>query len=237
MDENCRKTKTRAIIPANHDRIKQLDEPIRILAITGNLLTDATWRDVTRRMCQSREARLPPMSNIHKRIRFSNSDGPLVQMVRLLLIENEIIPMVVLVQNKFAFRPSNNALCYSSFYKPTTNGVYLWVLDSPRHCRVLLFVTSLTLAGRGCLVCDVFLTKTSALQRVVHFFERTRGDGRCRTLHVSHISTTSTRWVRYILCMTKTLANFSLSNASRLSTLPHAFCFLYPKEKLANIIW
>ena len=37
MDENCRKTKTRAIIPANHDRIKQLDEPIRIPAITVNV--------------------------------------------------------------------------------------------------------------------------------------------------------------------------------------------------------
>ena len=67
-------------------------------------------RDATRRMCQSREARLSLMSNIHKRIPFANSDGPLVQMVRLVLIENEVIPMVLLVQNKFSFRASNSSL-------------------------------------------------------------------------------------------------------------------------------
>ena len=50
----------------------------------------------------------PVMSNIHKRIRFVNSDGPLVPMVRLVLIENDVIPMVLLVQNKFAFTPSKS---------------------------------------------------------------------------------------------------------------------------------
>ena len=39
----------------------------------------------------------PLMSNIHKRIRFVNSDGPLVPMVRLVPIENDVIPMVLLV--------------------------------------------------------------------------------------------------------------------------------------------
>ena len=33
-----------------------------------------------------------------------NSDGPLVPMVRLVLIENDVIPMALLVKNKFAFR-------------------------------------------------------------------------------------------------------------------------------------
>ena len=37
------------------------------------------------------------------------SDGPLVPMVRLVTTENAI-PMVLLVQNKFAFTPSRNAL-------------------------------------------------------------------------------------------------------------------------------
>ena len=50
------------------------------------------------------------MSNIHKRIGFVNSDGPLVPMVRLILIENDVIPMVLLGQNKFACRLSNSAL-------------------------------------------------------------------------------------------------------------------------------
>ena len=39
-----------------------------------------------------------------------NSDGPLVPMVRLVPMENDAIPMVLLVQNKFAFTPSKNAL-------------------------------------------------------------------------------------------------------------------------------
>ena len=39
-----------------------------------------------------------------------NSDGPLVPMVRLVLTENDVIPMVLLVQTKFAFTPSKNAL-------------------------------------------------------------------------------------------------------------------------------
>ena len=38
----------------------------------------------------------PLMSNIHKRIRFVNSDGPLVPMARLVTIENDVIPMVLL---------------------------------------------------------------------------------------------------------------------------------------------
>ena len=42
------------------------------------------------------------MSNIHKRMRYVNSDAPLVPMVRLILIENDVIPMVLLVQNEFA---------------------------------------------------------------------------------------------------------------------------------------
>ena len=37
------------------------------------------------------------MSNTHKRIRFVNSDGPLVPMVRLVPIEKNVIPMVLLV--------------------------------------------------------------------------------------------------------------------------------------------
>ena len=46
--------------------------------------------------------KLPPfMSKIHKRIRFFNFDGPLV---RLLPIGIYVIPMVLLVQNKFASR-------------------------------------------------------------------------------------------------------------------------------------
>ena len=39
-----------------------------------------------------------------------DSDGPLVPMVRLVPMENDAIPMVLLVQNKFAFTPSRNAL-------------------------------------------------------------------------------------------------------------------------------
>ena len=38
------------------------------------------------------------LSNIHKRIRFVNSDVPLI---RLVLLENDVIPNVLLVQNKF----------------------------------------------------------------------------------------------------------------------------------------
>ena len=50
------------------------------------------------------------MSNIHKGIRFVNSNGPLILMVHLVLIENYVIPMVLLVQNKFTFGPSNDVL-------------------------------------------------------------------------------------------------------------------------------
>ena len=50
------------------------------------------------------------MSNIHKGIRLVHSDGLMVAMIRLILIENDVIPMALLVQNKFAFRPSNSAL-------------------------------------------------------------------------------------------------------------------------------
>ena len=39
-----------------------------------------------------------------------NSNGPLVPMVRLVPMENDAIPMVLLVQNKFTFTPSENAL-------------------------------------------------------------------------------------------------------------------------------
>ena len=39
-----------------------------------------------------------------------DSDGPLVPMIRLVLKENDVIPMVLLLQNKFAFRLSNSAL-------------------------------------------------------------------------------------------------------------------------------
>ena len=38
------------------------------------------------------------------------SDGPLIPMVQLILIENDVISMVVLVQNEFAFRPNNSTL-------------------------------------------------------------------------------------------------------------------------------
>ena len=78
-----------------------------------------------------------------------NSDGPLVPMVRLVRMDSDAIPMVLLVQNKFTFTPSKNTLIiimnvphsirkprktssllhqvkarynsyeYSSFYKPT----------------------------------------------------------------------------------------------------------------------
>ena len=44
------------------------------------------------------------MSNIHERIQFINSDGLLVP------IKNDVIPMALLVQNKFAYRPSNSRL-------------------------------------------------------------------------------------------------------------------------------
>ena len=37
------------------------------------------------------------------------SDGPLLPMVRLVPMENDAIPMVLLVQNKFPFTPSENA--------------------------------------------------------------------------------------------------------------------------------
>ena len=82
------------------------------------------------------------------------TDGPLVPMVRLVPTENDVIPMVLLVQNKFAFTPSKNALIiimniprsisqprktssllhqvkarynsyeYSSFYKPITQNKF-----------------------------------------------------------------------------------------------------------------
>ena len=39
-----------------------------------------------------------------------NSNGPLVPMVPLVPMENDAIPMVLLVQNRFAFTPSRNAL-------------------------------------------------------------------------------------------------------------------------------
>ena len=42
------------------------------------------------------------MSNIHKRIQFINSDGLLVP------IKNDVIPVALWVQNKFAYRPSNS---------------------------------------------------------------------------------------------------------------------------------
>ena len=38
------------------------------------------------------------------------TDGPLVRMVGLVLIENYVIPMLLLVKNKFAFTPSRNTL-------------------------------------------------------------------------------------------------------------------------------
>ena len=38
------------------------------------------------------------------------TDGPLVPMVRLVPMENDAFPMVLLVQNKFAFTPSKNVL-------------------------------------------------------------------------------------------------------------------------------
>ena len=41
------------------------------------------------------------MSNIHKRTRFVNSDDPLVPMVQLILIEDDVTPMVLFVQNEF----------------------------------------------------------------------------------------------------------------------------------------
>ena len=41
------------------------------------------------------------MSNIHKRIRFVNSDSPLVPMVGLVPIEKNVIPMVLLVNTHF----------------------------------------------------------------------------------------------------------------------------------------
>ena len=51
------------------------------------------------------------MSNIHKRIRFVHqTDGPLVPMAGLVPIENDVIPVALLVQNMFAFTPSRNAL-------------------------------------------------------------------------------------------------------------------------------
>ena len=46
------------------------------------------------------------MCNMHKRIRFFNSDGPLIPMVRLILIENDVILMVLLGRNNFACKPS-----------------------------------------------------------------------------------------------------------------------------------
>ena len=48
---------------------------------------------------------------IHKRIRFvRQTDGPLVPMAGLVPIENDVIPMALLVQNKFAFTPSRSEL-------------------------------------------------------------------------------------------------------------------------------
>ena len=41
------------------------------------------------------------MSNIHKPIRFVISDDPLVPMVQLILIEDDVITMILLVQNEF----------------------------------------------------------------------------------------------------------------------------------------
>ena len=62
------------------------------------------------------------MSNIHKPIRFVISDDPLVQ---LILIEDDVIPMPIgakRVLDQVIARC--NYYLYSSFYKPTTNGVY-----------------------------------------------------------------------------------------------------------------
>ena len=56
--------------------------------------------------------------------RFVNSDSPLVPMVWLVLIENDVISMVLLVQNKFAqaIRIIARYNGYSLFYKPSSNG-------------------------------------------------------------------------------------------------------------------
>ena len=48
--------------------------------------------------------------NIPRLVRMENSDGLLVPMVRLVPMENDAIPVVLLVQNKFTFTPSKNAL-------------------------------------------------------------------------------------------------------------------------------
>ena len=91
------------------------------------------------------------------------TDGPLVPMVRLALIENDVIPMVLLVQNKFPFTPSRNALIIimniprsisqphktssllkarynyyecSSFYKPTTQNKFAFTLGKTVRCNI-----------------------------------------------------------------------------------------------------
>ena len=75
--------------------------------------------------------------------RYVNSDGPLVPMVRLILIANDIISMVVLVQNEFAFRPTWIIARYNYYLYSFilficqvpmesigyTKGVHWWALD------------------------------------------------------------------------------------------------------------
>ena len=56
-----------------------------------------------------------------------NSDGPLVPM------ENDAIPMVLLVQNKFAFTPSRNALTTQNkfAFTPSENALII-IMNIPR---------------------------------------------------------------------------------------------------------
>lgn len=136
------------------------------VAITGNLLKDAKWRDTKRGTCKSREAKL-------------------------------------------------------------SRNFFLVCHDSSRDVDVscATFFRERHLHSKGQSI----------------FFESARGEEMRRSLHLSRISTTSTRRVRSIHCMTRTLANFSLPNASRFSSRLHAFRFLYQmerqSEKLTKTIW
>ena len=72
------------------------------------------------------------------------TDGPLVPMVRLVPMENDVIPMVLLVQNKFAFTPSRNALTTQNkfAFTPSENALIIIMnisrsISQPRKTSLL----------------------------------------------------------------------------------------------------
>ena len=73
---------------------------------------------------------------LHCALASRQTDGPLVRMVGLVLIENDVILMLLLVKNKFAFIPSRNALIIimnilHSVSQPHKTGSPIEPLESP----------------------------------------------------------------------------------------------------------